>query len=361
MLAGGSRLGQRAAMSTRELSAQLSDMLMRAGSVGKVQQISALTSGGNNKAWRVDTDGGCFLAKHYFRHAGDLRDRLAAEFEFARYANACAPGSVAKAIYTEPATGFSIFQFLSGQPIGPGEVGGGEVYAAADFFAALNGKSKLVDAAHLPVASEACFSIAEHLNLVRRRIEALSKAVAQVRPDTMGVEAFVFDLARYWRKLEADVVEASRSDYLSVDLLLPPEDRCLSPSDFGFHNALRSDSGGICFIDFEYAGWDDPAKMVGDFFAQLAVPIPEKFFDLFVDTALAGFSNKKILKRRAELLRPVYQVKWCCIALNVFLPVNLARRKFANPDLDETELKEKQLGKAKSLFQSMDTINHGLH
>lgn len=348
-------------MSAMELSAQVSDMLMRAGYAGKVQRISLLTSGGNNKAWRVDADQDCFLLKHYFRHAGDLRDRRASEFNFASYADICAPGSVAKAIFTEPAAGFSIFQFLTGQPIGPGEVGEGEVHAAADFFAVLNGKNKLIDAAHLPAASEACFSIAEHLNLVSRRIEALSKAVTQARPDTMGAEAFVFDLSRYWQNLEANVIETSRLDGLPIELPLLPEDRCLSPSDFGFHNALRSESGRICFIDFEYAGWDDPAKMVGDFFAQLAVPIPEKFFELFVDTALADFSNKNVLKRRAELLRPVYQVKWCCIALNVFLPVNLARRKFANPDLDEAELKEKQLCKAKSLFQSMDTTNHGLH
>lgn len=346
-------------MSAMELSVQLSDMLTRAGCAGKIHRITLLTSGGNNKAWRVDADAGSFLAKRYFRHDGDLRDRLSAEFEFARYAQACAPGLVARAIHSEPASGFSIFQFLSGQPVRAGEVGADEVLAAARFFAVLNGKNRQVDAAHLPTASEACFSIAEHLSLVRRRIDGLHEAVAQTK--TGDAVIFVGDLSRYWQKLEASVIAASQAEAIAVDLPLPPEDRCLSPSDFGFHNALRSEAEGIRFIDFEYAGWDDPAKMVGDFFAQLAVPVPVEFFGAFVDTALSGFMNKRALIRRAELLRPVYQVKWCCIALNVFLPVNLARRKFANPDLDETALKETQLAKARSLFQSMDTRNHGLH
>ena len=34
---------------------------------------------------------------------------------------------------------------------------------------------------------------------------------------------------------------------------------CILPGDFGFHNAIRT-TKGVKFIDFEFAGWDDPAK-----------------------------------------------------------------------------------------------------
>ena len=349
-------------MSIMDLSVQLSEMLMRAGHAGRIESISLLTSGGNNKAWRVDSDGASFLAKQYFRHAEDSRDRLNSEFEFASYAERCAPHHVAKAICIEPVSGISIFKFLPGQPVRVGEVGKNEVQAAAHFFIALNGSSRFIDAAHLPIASEACFSIGEHLNLVRQRIGALYNAV--VLAPVSGSEdaaSFINELAQFWRRLEDRVCASSLAEAISIDLPLPQQDRCLSPSDFGFHNAIRSDAGDISFIDFEYAGWDDPAKMVGDFFAQLAVPVPASFFDEFVDSALACFRDQSVLRRRVELLRPVYQIKWCCIALNVFLPVNLARRKFANPDLDESAIKQTQLAKARSLFQSMDAHNHGLH
>ena len=37
----------------------------------------------------------------------------------------------------------------------------------------------------------------------------------------------------------------------------------LSPSDFGFHNTIKSKK--LYFIDFEYFGLDDPVKLVIDF------------------------------------------------------------------------------------------------
>ena len=39
----------------------------------------------------------------------------------------------------------------------------------------------------------------------------------------------------------------------------------LSPSDFGFHNAILKESGDLVFLDFEYFGRDDPVKLMADF------------------------------------------------------------------------------------------------
>ena len=60
----------------------------------------------------------------------------------------------------------------------------------------------------------------------------------------------------------------------------------MSPSDFGFHNALATPGGRLVFIDFEYAGWDDPAKLANDFFCQPAVPVDARFYDDFVARAM---------------------------------------------------------------------------
>ena len=42
---------------------------------------------------------------------------------------------------------------------------------------------------------------------------------------------------------------------------------CISASDFGLHNAIMTERG-IVFFDFEFAGWDDPAKAIVDFLLQ---------------------------------------------------------------------------------------------
>ena len=68
---------------------------------------------------------------------------------------------------------------------------------------------------------------------------------------------------------------------------------------------------------------------------------------------MQSFPDPHHLIWRANLLQPVYQVKWCCIAMNVFLPVHMARRKFANLQLDETAFKQTQLNKAKQILKKL--------
>jgi hypothetical protein len=109
----------------------------------------------------------------------------------------------------------------------------------------------------------------------------------------------------------------------------PPEERCLSPSDFGFHNALLQADGTLKFFDFEYAGWDDPAKTVCDFLCQPALPIPPESYERCVAGLLDFLPNREGVRMRIELLLPVYQIKWICIMLNEFRPVGHRRRGFA--------------------------------
>jgi hypothetical protein len=123
---------------------------------------------------------------------------------------------------------------------------------------------------------------------------------------------------------------------------LPEDERILSPSDFGFHNALE-DGGTIRFFDFEYAGWDDPAKMVCDFFCQPRVPVPIAYWRDFTEGA--GLRADAI--RRAELLLPAYRLKWCCILLNDFLPEGRARREFAGGAAPDEARLASQLAKSR--------------
>lgn len=348
-------------MNAAEPPVRVAALLAGAGREPRIMDCRPLANGGNNKAWRIRTDGGEYVAKQYFRHADDKRDRLSAEFEFMRYASALAPDRVPAPIAADAGDGIAIYSFVPGLAFCPGQVGQAEISAAAEFFASINGPARLSRARHLLDAAESRFSIAGHLALIRRRIEQLVEALSQA-PEQEDARALTNALWKRWLSLEREVL-LSAVDELRINphAELPPENRCVSPSDFGFHNALRDDAGTIRFLDFEYAGWDDPAKMAGDFFAQLAVPVPGGYFDEFLSAALDGFPNPTELILRAHLLRPVYQIKWCCIALNVFLPVHLARRKFAHPGLGEHELKQAQLAKAAALFQSIATFEHGLH
>lgn len=343
-----------------DLLARCAALLADADIKATVQSLVPCNAGGNNRTYRLETSAGAFAVKQYFRHAGDTRDRLAAEFAFLTYAAKAAPGMAPAPLAMDSASGLALYEFIEGEPYKPGEIAWAQVAQAAEFFAVLNNPAARRDAATLPTASEACFSITEHLNLIVARLDRL-RAIELASDEDRAAQVLIEQIHTRWLALSDQVIAAYMLAGRDPSTPLEPAQCCVSPSDFGFHNALAQTDGSPRFLDFEYAGWDDPAKMTGDFFAQLAVPVPADLFDRFVQEANAAFPRPEELSQRARLLRPVYQVKWCCIALNVFLPVNLARRRFANPGLDEKALKQGQLAKAETLFQSILPINHGLH
>lgn len=346
--------------SPQDLSSRIAALLAHAGLPTAIASIDACIGGGNNRTYRITAGNGIFAAKQYFRHEGDSRDRLATEFAFLSYANKVAPGFAPKPYAMDEGGGIALHEFVEGQALQPGEIGLPEVQQAAGFFQALNLPAARNEALLLPVASEACFSIQRHVDLIGQRLARLNEIAQRDAEDRQALR-LVQKLTAHWQELVTAIAAKAAEAGVDPSKELEATQRCISPSDFGFHNALREADGNIRFLDFEYAGWDDPAKMTGDFFAQLALPVPEILFDYFVQACVAPFVRPAQLIKRAELLRPLYRVKWCCIALNVFLPVHIARRQFADPCLDETNLKRTQLAKACTLYQSLETSTHGLH
>src|SRR5262249_52713109 len=159
----------------------------------------------------------------------------------------------------------------------------------------------------LPVASEACFSIAEHFALVDRRLERLKRSVPESEIE-QEASLLVSAIHQAWDRLKIDIEASVKEKSLMIDDLLEPQDRCVSPSDFGFHNVLIRASRELCFLDFEYAGWDDPAKMTADFFYQPAVPIDPAYFEYFIDAILGGSVQAERMKWRVRLLRPIFRI-----------------------------------------------------
>ena len=93
----------------------------------------------------------------------------------------------------------------------------------------------------------------------------------------------------------------------------------MSASDFGFHNAINSEDGRLYFVDFEYFGWDDPAKMISDFFLQPALRLPVGLREGFFNRIRGNYKNDPGLEMRLSMIYPILGVKWCLIMLNVFL------------------------------------------
>jgi len=323
---------------------------LRRGKAGFV--LEPLSASGNNRVFTLHSDGETLVLKWYFHDVADTRDRLSAEYAFLEHAWAMGLRCIPQPLGKDLSTHLAIYEFVEGYKLEASQVDEPAIRQAAQFFALLNAPQSRAAAIALPEASEACFSVAAHFAMVDARLARLVYMPVESEVDRAAAE-FVSRLTHYWNGTKERLLEDCVAVGLSLEAELPADERCLSPSDFGFHNALVRPDGSLCFVDFEYAGWDDPAKAVGDFFSHPGVAVPYEQFEPFLARVLAPFENAELMAARVRLLEPISQVKWCCIILNEFLPAAVRRRNFANPESNDIARKQRQLIKASTLFESL--------
>jgi hypothetical protein len=310
---------------------------------GGARELSRLAGGKNNQVYRFDTEAGVPLVlKRYFSDPRDGRDRLSAEWNFLERAWQDGVRSIPQPLAKDTGAHAALYSFVAGRKLDAGELEAAHIDAAADFILAINAQKR----SDVEFASDACFSISDHLQLVERRLLRLATLDQEV-PHAAEAQRFVFtNLQRAWDGVRDRAVHEALALGLDLHRTLSGAECCLSPSDFGFHNALATGDGRIIFLDFEYAGRDDPAKLVVDFFCQPQVPVPHSCRDRFI-AKLTALPLDDAAKARCRILLDVARVKWACILLNDFLPVGAARRAFA--DASERERRcTAQLEKAKA-------------
>jgi hypothetical protein len=88
------------------------------------------------------------------------------------------------------------------------------------------------------------------------------------------------------------------------------------------------------FLDFEYAGWDQPAQMLANACLQPEIPMPPDFLKPFIKEMLKRIEGDSRLLYRLRLLYPMLSLKWSLIMLNEFLPVSGERRSFAGAGIE---------------------------
>jgi len=318
-----------------------------------VSVVHPIAGGGNNKLYRVDTQAGeTLVVKHYFRQLSDNRDRLGAEFDSLDFLwrNGVRQISCPRACDREK--GIGIYDYISGEAASNATVSDDDIYQAVRFLGQLKELTELSEAEALPVAAEAGFSLDLLIDILYRRLARL-----QVVEPTLPLQKELcrFRDERLTPTLEC-MVQLTRSrraaDGFPSEALLKPHQRTLSSSDFGFHNAIRRPDGEIIFVDFEYFGWDDPAKTISDFLLHPAMALEPVRGGTFVAASLDVFGDYD-LADRLRTYYPLFGLKWTMIVLNEFLPEGWKRRLFSGVNTENQEAYLRgQLEKAATLLVS---------
>ncbi len=302
-----------------------------------------LNGGANNRVFHLQGTDSDLLLKMYFRSAADARARPSTEFNFCRVVWDQGVRAVPRPLACTPEARVALYEYIPGRLLRSEEIDVDAVGEALDFYDAINQDLPTTAARALPRASEACFSIGDHLECVGGRVARLTGVEASSEVDARARSFIGRALVPAWEQIRRRTEDEAGA---GLRTRIPESDERLSPSDFGFHNAIRTADGSLRFIDFEYAGWDDPARMVCDFFCQPALPIPSDYFDWVARRVTSDLSEPKTHLRNTQLLFPVYQIKWCSILLNDFIKSGSDRRTFSTGGSADTR-KETQLEKAR--------------
>lgn len=306
-------------------------------------------SGGNNRVYRIRTEKGSFAAKYYGAVDGDGRDRLEHEFRGLRFLhNSGARAAVPKAIAVDRRERCAIYEWIDGRV--PDAHDSEDVGAVVGLLTHLHGARTSAGAEFLSPATESVFRSGELCAQIERRLDRLDP-IAASDPELRG---FLAGQLRPEFERRAGTLRERLSDGE-----LPLERRTLSPSDFGFHNALRGPDESLVFIDFEYFGWDDPVKATADFLLHPAMTLSANERRAFLDGALALYGSDSGFLARLAACYPLYGIRWALIILNEFVPELWARRTFSGKGEDWAGAKREQLRKARVKLEAIQAYNEG--
>lgn len=254
---------------------------------------------------------------------------------------------VPKLLHSSESLVGNIFSWIDGDAI---EIPSAEdVDQLLDFVRFLYEQSKKIEFTEIPIAASSLLNYAKFVENLKERIQILCNSSAEypaldLHLRTIINPAFFSAIG----KLEKIGYSGSSNRSLSKDQLI------ISPSDFGFHNALKDLSGTIHFIDFEYFGWDDPAKLALDFLFHPAMKLNFNLKKQWINGCVEIFGQD--FKNRFEHFMPIIKVAWSIIILNEFREDVWAQRSGANPKKREKRdhILSNQLDISRAILEEID-------
>ena len=267
----------------------LADLLEQAelGALVELTPVGART-------WRVDATNGPACLRRHDPASFD------AEVSFLAFAGYAAEAFVPALLAASPDHGLALVEWVDGRLIVPEDLDLGEpLERVLEFLAALEAHRDSPPARDLGLAAGAEFSIAGHVQSAALRVRRVQELP---EPAASFVAA---EVQPRWARIRRRTLEA-------VDQPVNPADRCISPGDIGLHNAVLTPDGRVRYLEFDRAGWDDPARVIDELFTAIVVQVPERFYEEWSKLFLARTPDPAAAYLRAELLRPIHQIQWIC-------------------------------------------------
>lgn len=291
-----------------------------------VVQLLPAAKGANSAIYRAQTQRFGCAVKLYGSHGVGGGERLAREWQALTLLEEHQVGGVPRPLARDDASTLALLSWAEGRLLARDEIQPHHVRDLVGFLVRVQSLRSTPEAAEVGKAAEACFSMSEHVGLVKARVQRLLGALeegsarkeAVVREALAWVEAC---LAPALEALVAPMEQATQTAQLGWEEFVPHNLRVLSPSDIGFHNVLVDEYGRSTCIDWEYFGWDDPGKTICDLLLHPDKGLPPSSLATVLEVLKTQTDWGRTGVRRARVLLPLLGIKWCTIMLNPLLRV----------------------------------------
>jgi hypothetical protein len=311
-----------------------------------VQGINMMQGGRNSRLYELSThEMGKLALKDYPDLLVDPRSRLQTEVQALKMIEDL--HKTPKVVAFDEKLNVAIYEWIEGVHIS--RIEDNHINEALKFIENIQ-RVKSEDA--FVLASEACLSAKHLFTQINYRLDKLSSS------NNKDLQSFInltfvplFNSVRNWSE------QHWPKDNLTKDL--PDLMQVISPSDFGFHNALLKNNGELYFLDFEYFGRDDPVKLIADFVWHPGMNLNDSHKTFWISSALKVFNKDPDIYSRFLAAWPLYGLRWSLILLNEFVKKGWQKRVYTNMNIKyqyENRLID-QLNKAKLICEQVQETN----
>lgn len=249
-------------------------------------------------------------------------------------------------------------RFEAGAPKRASDLRADDLVALARFAAALHRFSP--DSVDHPFrkAISPAFSARDVLASIEARQRDFLMTAPEAYPE---VRTFLWDTdveGTPRRHVGAAVAGLSDAD---IDRTLPHSAWRLTTNDFAPHNVIFLPDGSFTVVDFEYFGWDDPARLVMDFVTHdQSLGLSTDGISVFLGAYRAAIDLSDRAWARFERMRLLMEVEWAAIHLSAMTPRRVAPKQFASPDFDLTAYLTDQATKFRGRLDRISTMGTGM-
>lgn len=312
-------------------------------------RCTPIKQGGNNRIFSLTRKGGPHLAYKHF--AGDIKiagPRIEREYAFLQMLLQARLGDYISEPFDKGGKGI-LMALMGGKT--PVDLDADYVGKMTTFLNDLYKVRIKIEPSALPNAAHARFRPIDFVTQIGERLQQLVDACERGdTPEQRKVLEFLKGpFARRHARAITHFYQVLEDANISPESELPQNRRLPSPSDFGLHNMLVQ-GVHVAYCDFEYAGWDDPAKLICDIFYHVGSGLTQASRKALIEALFLEWHWDRTLRKRVEACHQLVRLEWVLIVLNVVRPEEMERKLFANPDKTPRVLAYERLQKAQEML-----------